>query len=321
MNVQLNELNLDISNAKSDLLETISTTLNSKNMMKFVTLAGKNMYGIYDPKKTLIKDVVKSFFDNYECKEDNLVLYCNELGKIFNKNDHTKLSEFNLDKVTEIFVKRLEDCDTRDIENDTEDKLSNLQIKKQIEQNKIKISIKTSEKTIYLDVLPTDYILEIKLGIQSIMKTPYNMQCLVCSGFEMKNEDIIKDYIKYMVDYVLTLDLAVLETKKYSYGYSMQIFVKTFAGSTTLDVVDDEFIEDIKERIYKKEGIPPCQQRLICCGKHLNEGMRLCDYGIQKESTLHLVLNLRGGMYHETSGRNGKYGELKSCIFFINCNY
>lgn len=101
----------------------------------------------------------------------------------------------------------------------------------------------------------------------------------------------------------------------------LQLFVKTLTGhSFSLEALGSFLVDEIKELITHKEGIPSDQQTLIFAGRQLLDGHTMADLNIQDCSTLHLILRLRGGMFHETSGRAGNYEPLKQCLFLIHAD-
>lgn len=71
----------------------------------------------------------------------------------------------------------------------------------------------------------------------------------------------------------------------------------------TISVFEDESIESVKLKIQEKDGILYESQRIIFNGRALDDNQSLKSYGIKKESVLHLVIRLRGGMMFQSSGR------------------
>ena len=75
------------------------------------------------------------------------------------------------------------------------------------------------------------------------------------------------------------------------------VIVKVLTGKTfMLDVEPSDSVQSVKRKIQDKEGVPYVLQRLVFAGKQLEDSCTLGDYNVQCDTTLHLVLCLRGGM-------------------------
>jgi large subunit ribosomal protein L40e len=149
---------------------------------------------------------------------------------------------------------------------------------------------------------------------------PYelNLEPVTKINIRIKQKDTPVQPRSYEYDESTINDLYLLHQKLNDCKKTSYLFVKTLTGKTvTLNVTPEFTIEEVKLSILEAVGTQPDQQRLIFAGKQLEDGHTLSQYNISDQSTIHMVLRLRGGMYHETSGKNGNYEYLQDNTFKV----
>ncbi|KAJ7177930.1 hypothetical protein C8R46DRAFT_1212662 [Mycena filopes] len=141
---------------------------------------------------------------------------------------------------------------------------------------------------------------------QALDKTPKDLgivagEKLKMSSTELPPKKTLRDIRRY-VTATPVLNIVFLGSPQTShvlprnFERRLQIFVRELTGKTlTLQVGRSYNMGDVKDMLCMRLGIPSDQQILIFGGKQLEDDRTIGYYNIIKESTLHLVLRLRGG--------------------------
>jgi ubiquitin len=174
----------------------------------------------------------------------------------------------------------------------------------------LRVFVKTLEGTARpLDLDLSDTIGVVKKKIAESVGVPTNKHTLV----QNMEKDLKEDdwtLANYCVTPESTLYVVLRSRSRPIPGPDkvghLQVFVKTLTGkSITLNLDYSDTINAVKLKIQAIDGIPPDQQRLIFQGSQLEDEWTVANYYIEKESMLHLVLRLRGGMFDESSAQSG----------------
>ncbi|XP_020392652.2 polyubiquitin-like [Rhincodon typus] len=141
-----------------------------------------------------------------------------------------------------------------------------------------------------LDINTSIQVSALKMMIYQKTNVPVYQQRLVIQNGntqELKDDKRLSDYC------VPPSNTVILIVKNED---RMQIFLQNDKGKlSTYDVLPSESVREFKQRVQRQEGVPANQQRLMYDGKQLEDGHSLSDYNIQPESTIFLLLRLRGG--------------------------
>ena len=199
----------------------------------------------------------KELTDDYSLKDENL----------FKNNFYIQISK----QLNDIIKVKFPNSEIKEIKTDLYN--TGFEFLEEIDKNNVSLS----------------NIFNIKYNIYyNNQKIPLN-NLLINSGFYEDKNSFINSFLVN----IRMKNENIFELKERN---CQQIFLKTLTGNTvTLRVEKSDTLGEFKGFVYLFAGILPDEQRVTFAGKILEDNRTFADYNIQKESTLHLVLRLRGG--------------------------
>lgn len=154
----------------------------------------------------------------------------------------------------------------------------------------MQVFVKTlTGKTIIIETTPQETVLDAKRQIEEKEGIPPDQQRLIFSGKQLEDYRTMSDCG------VKAHDTMHLILRLRSGPPLTKVYVKCLNGETIeIETRPDETVLDVKRKMAEQEGIPVDQQRMIFAGRHLEDSCTLSDYAISHESTIYMVLRLRG---------------------------